>query len=98
MWLLPHWRDAGLPSASNDHCPTPVEGGRTYWLEIVVKVVIVAIVAYASARTLGAAAASAMGGGLAGAVAAGAVVGATAVVASGAINGNLTWEGIFKGA
>jgi hypothetical protein len=64
----------------------------------VVKVVIVAIVAYVSAGTLSAAAASAMGGELEGAVAEGALVGATAVLASGAMNGNLTWEGIFKGA
>jgi A nuclease family of the HNH/ENDO VII superfamily with conserved AHH len=70
----------------------------TDWFEVAVQVIIIAVVAYVSAGTLGAAAASAVGGGFAGAVAAGAVVGATTAVASGAMNGNLTWEGILKGA
>ncbi len=84
----------------------------TDWFETVVKVAIVAVVAYASAGTLGPAVAGSMGMSTAaagtavtaaslttgGVIVSAAVAGAATSVASGIVNDNLTFKGVLQGA
>ena len=73
-----------------------IDQGRN-WFETIAKVVIVGVVAWVSAGSLGAWAASAVGGGLGGAVAAGAAVGGVVSATSGALNGGFNWRNVLQG-
>jgi hypothetical protein len=67
------------------------------WMEDTFKIVAIIVIAYLSFVTAGAASAAA-GGGFFGAVAGGAAAGAVGAAGSGAINGNLSVEGVARGA
>ena len=73
---------------------------RRDWLGTVVQIFIVGVVSWVSAGTLGPWVAGAVGatGTVAAAVVSAAVVGAAASAASGVMNGNLTFQGVLKGA